>query len=1021
MEAINSQKSVHSVHQLIEARVLNTPDAVAVIFNNQQLTYAELNQRSNQLAHYLRKNGVQPNTLVGVCLEPSIATIITLLAILKAGGAFVPIDPTYPSERIALILKDSKIPALITEQQYVVDLPIHNAASIYLNSRWPKISQESGENLDLPLSLENLAYVIYTSGTTGKPKGVMIEHQSLINFVQAAGNNYNLSSRDRVLQFASISFDISIEEIFVTLSHGASLIIRSQELFHSISAFLQACQDWEITVIDLPTALWHRLCAELQDLKFPEFIRLVIIGGERAVRQYLHLWRQHAPNHVRLVNTYGPTEATVITTLCDLAGPNPVDIAEGQILPIGKPIDNVQVYVLDSEQKQIPAGLTGELYVAGAGLARGYLNRSDLTAQKYIFKTFHGGNSVRLYGTGDRVRYRQDGHLEFLGRIDRQVKIRGFRVELSAIETEIEQHQSVQQVHALIREDTTRGKYLVAYIIPDEETRAADSLCQLSTKLIPRFRSYLERRLPDYMIPAHFVLLDRFPLSPNGKVDWRALPNPITERPVLEGCNTPRTSIERGLSNLWSAVLGIANVGVNDTFFELGGDSLKTMELLSQIERIHKVRLHLKDFFKMPTVAGIANLIQQANAKPKMPEEYMNLDQLKAEVTIYSVIEEQTINLKALTFQNDIFLTGATGFLGVFLLYELLQKTQSRVYCLVRAKDYLEAQEKIESSLEQAFLGTKKFYDRIIPVVGTLCQPNFGLDEEEFKKLSYSIGSIYHCAANVNLYYPYTVLRSTNVQGTCEIIKLASMGKPKLLHHISTLDVFESLVNRGDLTFYETDDIAQGSGIYSSYAQSKWIAEKLVMQAAERGLPTCIYRPGMITGHSQTGYSRTDDVFCRFVKSLVQLKKTPSIELSIDMTPVDYVSQAIVNLSLQPKSLGRTFHLVNPCPIELDSIIDELNTNGYSIERVHYSQWLAALQMKPNALSPLAALTAKKIVEEERTCLELWLGGDYDFDCSNTIQGLEGQSITCPIADRKLFKTYLNYFIQRRFVAAEVA
>jgi amino acid adenylation domain-containing protein len=356
--------SAHSgnlIHQLVEAQAARTPDAVAIVFHNQQLTYQELNQKANQLAHYLQTLGVKPEVLVGICVERSLEMVIGLLAILKAGGAYVPIDPTYPRERIELMLVDSRVSIVLTQQKHALE-QFSLVTQVCLDTDWTaSIASANITNLAPPDLSNPLAYVIYTSGSTGKPKGVMIEHPSVTNFVQAINRAYEITAIDRVLQFASISFDVAVEEIFTTLTQGATLILRSQEMLRSIPAFLEACQLLRLTVLNIPTAFWHQICSEFPNVQIPQCVRIVIIGSERALPRWLEAWKQHAPAHVRLVNAYGPTEATVGTTLCDLAGPHAVAV-EGRLLPIGKPIDNVEVHVLDTNLQSVKPGTPGELY-----------------------------------------------------------------------------------------------------------------------------------------------------------------------------------------------------------------------------------------------------------------------------------------------------------------------------------------------------------------------------------------------------------------------------------------------------------------------------------------------------------------------------------------------------------------------------------------------------------------------------------------------------------------------------------
>jgi len=1006
------------VHSWFEDQANKAPDTIAVVFGAQQLSYCDINAQANQLAWRLQKLGVRLETLVGICVDRSPQTIISMLAVLKAGGAYVPLDPSYPRERIELMVEDSEIAILITEEKLSKNFSSENVQMVCVDTDKPSILQESIENLNVVIAADNLAYVIYTSGSTGRPKGVLIEHRALTNFVESMSSKYKIKSNDRVLQFASISFDVAVEEIFVTLVKGATLVLRSQEMLRSIPAFLQTCQSWELNVLNLPTAFWHKLCAELPQAKIPDCVRLVVIGSERAIPHWLLAWKQHTSNHIRLVNAYGPTEATVGSTMCDLAGPLAIETNNSRVLPIGKPIDNVQTYVLDEELRPVNFGVSGELYIGGAGLARAYLNRPQLTSERFIFVEHPEAGRIRLYKTGDWVRYREDGNLEFLDRIDRQEKIRGFRIELSEIETVLEMHASVQQAIVLAWEDSPGNKRLIAYIVPHADSKSASRLQEHSYKLMPRLRSYLQGKLPSYMVPAAFMLIQTLPLTPNGKVDRRALPAPSVERPALnETFIPPLTPIEKKLAKMWSAVLSIAEIGVNDNFFELGGDSLQTTQLISQIEKDYKVVVQLLDFFSIPTIAGLAGAIQRIHLNREASTEHKSVSQLYAEVLIDESIQPKCAYSPSQALPKKIFLTGATGFLGSFLLCELLQQTQADVYCLVRAKDLAHANEKLRKVLTASHPDMQIASERIIPVVGDLAQPQLGLSSQQLAHLAECCDMIYHGGANVNLLYPYTALYAPNVQGTHEILKLAAMGKPKPVHYLSTLDVFESLASTGVREFFEDANIAQGSGISGGYAQSKWVAEQMMKRAAERGLPVCIFRPGMVTGHSQSGYSNTSDILCRLVKSLSELQQAPTLNLMIDMTPVDYVSRAIAAISLQPQSLGKTFHVVNPQPMPFRSIVKTINSCGCKVRPVPYPQWQEQLKVQQNALSPLAAMI-KEDSEDKKTCLELWLGGNDRFDCSNTQSSLKNIDIACPPANEELLFTYLTYFFECGFMEA---
>jgi len=630
------------IQHLFEAQVEHTPEAVALLFPNlaitgqpsakgagQSLTYRELNRRANQLAHYLQTLDLGPEQRVGICLERSPEMIIALLAILKAGGAYVPLDPAYPQDRLAFMIQDAGLSVVLSHSQLSPRLAGFGLKQVCLDTDWKLIGRHSGENPTLTVTPDQLAYLIYTSGSTGKPKGVMIQHRALVNFTTAAGLEYALGPGDRILQFASINFDASAEEIYPCLTRGATLVLRPEAMIESSAVFWRCCRAWQLTVLDLPTAYWHELTLSLaaEALALPEKLRLVIIGGERAMPERLRLWQTYVGRRIRLVNTYGPTEATVVATMADLSNlePEKLELAE---LPIGRPLANVQLYVLDQALQPVPAGVPGELYIGGAGLAKGYLNRPELTQEKFIPNPFKGNDEVGMmndelsdssfllhhssfiYKTGDLVRYRRDGQLEFLGRVDDQVKIRGFRIELGEIEAVLSQHPAVQEVVVLAREDKPGDKRLVAYLVPQADL----------DPIVADLRHFLGEKLPSYMVPAAFVILANLPLTPNGKINRQALPAPDDiDLAQQESFVAPRTKLEAQLAQVWEDVLAIRPIGIKDNFFDLGGHSLLAIRLLTQIARSTGRKLHLATLFQGPTIEQQARIMQEGSTSLLIP------------------------------------------------------------------------------------------------------------------------------------------------------------------------------------------------------------------------------------------------------------------------------------------------------------------------------------------------------------------------------------------------------------------
>jgi aspartate racemase len=590
-----------SLVQLLETQVERSPEATAFIYAGQTLSYRELNARANQMAHYLQKLGVGPEVLVGICAERSLDMVIGLLGILKAGGAYVPLDPAYPKDRLAFMLNDAQVAVLLTQQPLLNLLPPLQTQLVCLDRDWPLIAQQPQTNPTNQASADNLAYVIYTSGSTGQPKGVQIPHAALLNFLASMHHQPGLNSHDTLLAVTTLSFDIAGLELFLPLSVGARVVLVSHDVAADGTQLASQLAHSGATVMQATPATWRLLLetgwSGQKQLK-------ILCGGEALPRDLADQLLQRVAS---VWNMYGPTETTIWSAAYPL---EPQD----DFVPIGGPIANTQLYLLDPHLQLVPVGIPGELYIGGAGLARGYLNRPDLTAEKFIPDPFSPQQpNARLYRTGDLARYLPDGRLEFLGRLDHQVKIRGFRIELGEIETILNQHPTVQTAVVVAQAAEQR---LVAYLLTQSG----------QTPSIRELRSYLAERLPDYMLPSVFVPLETLPLTPNGKVDRRALPVPdTTPSAARESYTPPRNPTEAAIAAIWTEILGLQQVSIHDDFFELGGHSLIAVRLFAKIKKTFAVDLSLATLFQVPTIAQFAELLQdelgqtisQTQPKPK--------------------------------------------------------------------------------------------------------------------------------------------------------------------------------------------------------------------------------------------------------------------------------------------------------------------------------------------------------------------------------------------------------------------
>ena len=613
-------------HQLFEEQVQRVSDAVAVRIGKEELSYRELNLRANQLARRLQEMGVGPEVLVGIFMERSLETLVGLLAVLKAGGAYLPLDPEYPPERISFMIEDSQARVVLTQSGLFHRLPDTTVQTICLDSH--AIFSEDSDNLQAFVMPDNLAYVIYTSGSTGRPKGVLVTHRGVTNMIEASIKLFEITSSSRILQAASLSFDASVLEIFIALLGGATLCLVGRDAVASGTELAQVLRDYAITTIAMPPSLLDTI----PDGEYPA-LHSIIVGGEACNAETAARWSRGR----RLFNAYAPTEATVYATARQCAE------TEHRVPPLGRPISNTQIYLLDSHLRPIPIGIIGEIHIGGIGLARGYLNLPVLTAERFVPDPFSRIPGARLYKTGDLARFVTGGEIEFVGRTDQQVKVRGFRIELGEIETVLAQHAGVREAVVVARENASGGKRLIAYVVACEEPPPTTST----------MRAYLKEKLPEYMVPSSFVVLDALPLTATGKVDRNRLPAPEQVRPELAQLYIgPRTPVEEVLCGIFSEVLQIEPVGVHDSFFDLGGHSLLATQVVSRLRMDFQIELPLRTFFEAPTVERLAKAMGIGAVKTDRIHRRMEsgpaplsfaqqrlwfLDQLEPESSLYNI------------------------------------------------------------------------------------------------------------------------------------------------------------------------------------------------------------------------------------------------------------------------------------------------------------------------------------------------------------------------------------------------
>jgi amino acid adenylation domain-containing protein/thioester reductase-like protein len=1022
--------STKTIHQVFEEQVDKNPKHIAISYNGTLLTYQELNAKANQLAHYLRQNdAVIPGSLITLCLEKSEETLIAILAVLKTGAAYVPIDPRSPEDRMRYMLQDINSQIILTNRVHRQKIEIftpHDKADIIVIDEplfTENLNKQSIKNLDVNINNVELAYVIYTSGTTGNPKGVMQTHYNVVRLFVATEDFYGFKNDDVWILFHSYVFDFSIWEMWGALFYGGKLIVPTEEEIKNPNTLYALCYREQVTVLNqTPQAFYQFIDAAIHKDKLP--LKYVLLGGEALNTKRLKPWAEYYGfRQLKLVNLYGITETSVVITYKEIA---PQDL-EGSSC-IGKVVPDMRTYVLDAQMLPVPLGAAGELYVGGSGLARGYWNKPLLTQERFVGNPFQTEEeqkkqyNAKLYKTGDVVRWLPDGELEYIGRNDLQVKIRGYRVELDDIAHNILEYPLVSEAVVLAAEDPAKGKYLVAYYVI-KENGANNSATVLDIDAV-QLRQFLEKKLPPHMLPTSYTKLDALPLTVQGKLDRKKLLS-LTNKAFNYSARyvPPRTRNEIALVEIWAKALQLEKnvVGVEDDFFALGGHSLLITNLMSQIQTKFNVTLQVRDLFIKPTVRGLLSLIDKRIALPSSQHHSLRSEiDFDAEAILPKDIYPEEMEYMPIENPQNIFLTGASGFLGGFLLEELLKKTMATIYCLVRANNTIEAEHKLFVNLKEKYIAVETYKHRIVALPGDLAQPRFGFSEETFELLTKKIDVIYHNGATVNFLYPYEFLKAANVDSVKEVLRLAKAKRLKPIHYISTLGVFTSLhLNRSISIINEDQPLDFGDQLFMGYSETKWVAEKLLCEAKKRQFPICIYRFMEVTGHNKTGVSNTKSLDMAFLKGCVEMGIMEDLPIKKYYTPVDYLAQAIVYLSQQAASIGQNFHLHNPNPINQKELVKMLNDLGYPVAFSPYETWVQKIIEDPqNPLYVYQPLFTEKWAEENITVIEMFAEQRrprYGFQ--HAMSGLAESGLTCPKIDREYMRRCLDYLIQTGYIS----
>nr|WP_225630014.1 amino acid adenylation domain-containing protein [Cysteiniphilum sp. 19X3-34] len=906
-----------TICQLFEEQVEKTPNHIAIVFEEKQFTYKELNAKSNQLARYLQTlSNIQPDDLIAICLDKSLEMIVGILGILKSGAAYVPIDPNYPNERVKYILNDTRASLLLSQSQYTSRLKnISKAIIIPLDEAY--YENFSMCNLNSLNGSNNLSCVIYTSGTTGRPKGVLLTHKNIPSLV--ANNYIEINQQHTFAYLSSLAFDASFFETWTPLLSGAKLIIpkRLIDLVSDIKAFKSFLGDHNINVLWLTKSLFNSLF--LSNNTIFENIKYLLVGGEALEADVINkvLRCEYRPQY--LINGYGPTESTTFTTSYRINK----KIALSSV-PIGKPINHRKVYVLDSNQQPLSTNIIGELYIGGEGLARGYLNQPELTAEKFIpnpFTSEYGKENTpcRLYKTGDLVRWLSTGDLEFIGRKDTQIKLHGFRVELAEIESIVMTIASIKQV-IVINKVVNDEQHLFAYFTSNSQMQPDLIIEQLKSKL------------PHYMIPSAMMQIPEIPLTTNGKTDINALPD-INFR-SSQVYIKPRNEQESVICQAFSNVLSVDRIGIDDNFFSLGGDSIKAIQLTMILQE--KLKIQASEIFELKTPRKLAHnkyitnnflgvkLEHIKHSYNKQKREFIKSSALLKKEQYLSEIANMPVINNTSKAINNILLTGATGFLGCNLLHQLLISTNYQIYLCIRAKNEIHAMQRMAKKYQFYFGSSleKRYGERITYIACDLEKKQIGLSRSEYCKLVESIDSIIHCAALVKHYGSEEVFYNANVQATINLLEFCELTKLKDFHYISTYSVMHRVDSSQDDVVHE-GDFPKLHTRMTVYNRTKALGESKVISAREKGITSNIYRVGnmaLMLHNFQIQENFNDNAFNNYLQFLCDVRRVPIGSNIVEVSPADLTAKAIITLFDKDSLKNQIFHPFTPNRFDISRV-----------------------------------------------------------------------------------------------------
>jgi amino acid adenylation domain-containing protein/thioester reductase-like protein len=935
----NTEMNLNNTQTFVERfenQVAQTPNQTAVTYEGDSLSYSELNVKANQLAHQLRHKGVKANHLVGIMTNRHLEMIIGIYGILKAGGAYVPIDPNYPSERINYILTDSNAYTLLTDS--VLDTSIEFNQTVINLKEDINTSIQPTDNLSYTTNMSDLMCIIYTSGTTGKPKGVKIPYKSVMNNLNRRINRFDISSNDNILFKMPFTFDPSIWELFGWAIVGAQATLLPSGEEGNPEIITSLIQMSKVTMAVFVPSMFIPFIDYIKSTKQAHLLSSlnhVLVGGEAVTPKLVNQFNEWIgkKNNTQLTNVYGPTETTIDVTNFDFENNIIYDA-----VPIGQPIANTQAYIMNEDNNLMGIGVPGELCIGGVGVTEGYLNRPQLTKERFIDNPFGKG---KLYRTGDLAKWNVDGNISYLGRIDEQVKIRGYRIELGEIENTLRRIDQVSDVTVVAKPMRGEELAICAYLLSDEKIAFDDIKTKLSEKL------------PTYMIPSYMTQIDKLPVTPNGKLDKKQLPEiKVESKTYIE----PSNKMENIVAEAFESILNMNRVSVQDNFFEIGGDSIKAIKLTSLLSRSYNISI--KDIFELKTVRciskallerGDTNTIEKLNTlkdinreqKTHFHSEFMNAinDYKEKSTENYKNIDKNIIKL-----DKQVLLTGATGYFGIHVLKDLLARTDFTIYIMVRNSEELSGEMKLKENWLYYFDSPlkPKYEKRIHFVEGNIEMERLGFDNDTYEYLTNNVDIIINAAANVNHFATENSSYKTNVNAINNLAKFAKENKPKEIHHMSTKSVASGNIENKKFVIFSEDDIDIGQKPNNVYMDGKIEAEKLLVAYRDEGIQTNIYRLGNLQCDSETGIfqkNEENNAFYNIIKSFKKLQKYPKLD-NLDFTPVNKAAQACNKLILNNQLQNEIYHVYNTHFLPFKKLMSIYNENGNYIEDVHWNDFM---------------------------------------------------------------------------------